>query len=112
MSQLTRLVLYRLFISNAENLGFAFRSPLLPPIVLILPENLHQQNSLSLSPNHTRATKRQIDETESERERDREITLFSTAKTNVQKHNEFHFIQFDNFVLLFAVRFVENKFSV
>lgn len=46
---LTRLVRYNVFMSNAENLGFACRSPLLPPSVLILPVNPHQQNRSSAS---------------------------------------------------------------
>lgn len=37
LQQLTRLFLYIRFISSAENLGLAFRSPLLPPSVLMLP---------------------------------------------------------------------------
>lgn len=32
-------------MSNAVNLGFAWRSPLLPPSVLMLPGNPHQQNA-------------------------------------------------------------------
>jgi len=38
---LTRLFLYMRFISNAVNLGLAFRSPLLPPSVLMLPIDPH-----------------------------------------------------------------------
>lgn len=45
---LTRLVLYKLFISKAANLGLGFRSPLFPPNELMLPENLHQQNFSSV----------------------------------------------------------------
>lgn len=41
-----RLVLYSLLISNAANLGFAFRSPLVPPNAFMLPENLHQRKSV------------------------------------------------------------------
>lgn len=36
-----RLFLYIRFISSAENLGLAFRSPLLPPLVFMLPVDPH-----------------------------------------------------------------------
>lgn len=36
-------------MSNAANLGFAFRSPLVPPNAFMLVENLHQRKSVEAS---------------------------------------------------------------
>lgn len=48
--KLTRLFLYIRFISSAENLGLAFRSPLLPPSVLMLPIDPHQRQLAPRAP--------------------------------------------------------------